>query len=375
MIAEGSAPAPVGVEYEFTVTCVDPLVPAVSVEPVTGTAAAGESVVFDGLPAGAECTVVESGAHGASEIVYSPEGGKVTIAAGQTVEVSVTNSFPWASFTLVKELAGDTASLAGVTFEVSYTYQTSADSIVTWIEVLTPGVVTEPVQVPPGTVVTVAEVVPAQASGYQPWKPVVISGSGVTQLADGSATFTATLESEVAVTITNEADLLPGSFTLVKNLAGDTANLKGVTFDVTYSYGSGASAVTKTLTLAPGVVSESVVVPAGTVVTVTEKAPAQAAGFQAWKPVVISGTGVTQSADGSASFTVGSSAGVAVTVTNEADAVVTPKPTDPPKPSDPPKKPLPNTGADLVPFAAGGALLLLAGAVLLVVRRRGEQEA
>lgn len=82
-IAADSEAAPKDVVYGFEVVCTGAT--------YAGEAAAGESFTVEGIPAGAECAVTETQAHGAAAIAYSAES--VTIVAGETAAVTVTNTF------------------------------------------------------------------------------------------------------------------------------------------------------------------------------------------------------------------------------------------------------------------------------------------
>jgi hypothetical protein len=99
-----SGPVPAGTEFEVTVSCslenvvVDGF-PVVVTFDENGDVVPPPPLPLTDIPAGAECSVEETGTGGAIAVTYSPDGGTpsdpptVTIVANDTVSVTVTNTF------------------------------------------------------------------------------------------------------------------------------------------------------------------------------------------------------------------------------------------------------------------------------------------
>lgn len=115
-----------------------------------------------------------------------------------------------------------------------------------------------------------------------------------------------------------------GGFTVTKKLSGPGAALvpDDREFRVAYSYDRAGETVEGELAVAAGQTDGLTDLPAGTVVTLSEKAPEGVEGV-AWQTPVFSGTGV-QSTDGAATITIARGATLAVTLTNLT--TVTPPP-------------------------------------------------
>jgi len=98
-------PVPESTEFEVTIECVDgdvtvPGFPVVVTFDENGDVVPPPALPLTGIPAGAECTVEETGTGGADIVTYSPDGGSptdpptVTITSGEpAVEVTITNTF------------------------------------------------------------------------------------------------------------------------------------------------------------------------------------------------------------------------------------------------------------------------------------------
>jgi len=209
------------------------------------------------------------------------------------------------------------------------------------------------IELPTGTVVTLAEV---EASGTGPsvaWDAHAWSGEGLTVNDDGTASFVIGDNTAPTFTVTNESVLLTGVFSVLKQVTGPVADdlADGHTFVVTYTYEG--LAAPGTLSVGNGQTVTSPAIPAGTEVTITEVRPTGGLpGGAGW------GNPVWELADGST--TTGS-----VTLVIGADdhvELVLENPTIPP---------LPPTGI-VLPWVIGilAALLLAVGAAMFVVGRR-----
>ncbi|WP_217183674.1 DUF5979 domain-containing protein [Streptomyces sp. AC495_CC817] len=171
-----------------------------------------------------------------------------------------------------------------------------------------------------------------------------------------------------------------GSVTVTKLLSGtgSSAVPSDARYTVSYSYGD--PVVTRTLEVTAGRTSSAIVLPVGTVVTLSEAAPPAVAGID-WGRPVFGGQGVRTLDDGRAQVTIGEGAAASVTLTNTATVVTPERPVQPARPTPPPvPKELPltgtlaSTGADAplpILLAGGGALLLgLAMTAGAALRRR-----
>ncbi|WP_193307742.1 DUF5979 domain-containing protein, partial [Mycobacterium tuberculosis] len=103
-----------------------------------------------------------------------------------------------------------------------------------------------------------------------------------------------------------------GGFTVAKAVTGEGASLvpPGQEFTVSYSYELNKKPVTGELVVKNGETVGLDKIPAGTVVTVKEKAPAAVEGV-IWQAPVFSGSGVTTSGD-AATFTIADNTTIAV---------------------------------------------------------------
>jgi LPXTG-motif cell wall-anchored protein len=173
-----------------------------------------------------------------------------------------------------------------------------------------------------------------------------------------------------------------GGFEVTKTVSGTGASVvEGAEYTVDYSYEADGSAKAGQLTLTAGATGGLTDLPVGTVVTLSEVA-ARGDGVAYGTPIY-AGVGVTDHADGTATFTV-SDRTVAIGLENPVTAV---PPSEPPVTPDTPSVPdtpaapgTPNvpsaadgslavTGADSSPLLLIAAATLLTGTLLLVVRR------
>jgi len=284
-------------------------------------------------------------------VIYSQGGGD-----GEGV-------LPVGGFTVTKEVSGAGAALVpdDREFRVAYSYQRAGQTVEGELA-LRSGQTDGLKDLPVGTVVTLSEVTPADVDGVT-WQAPVFSGTGVA-ITDGGATVTIAWGATVAVTLTNPTTVTPppvGGFTVTKNVTGPGTSLVPAdqTFTVEYSYELAGQPVTGELALRAGKSDGLADLPAGTVVTLREKAPSSVEGVT-WKSPRFTGAGVDVG-DGGATLTISEDATVAVVLTN--GTAVTPPPT--------PGGELALTGAEgpTGPILLG-ALLLLAGVVALGVRHR-----
>jgi hypothetical protein len=222
------------------------------------------------------------------------------------------------NFAVTKDVTGTGAGVVGSqVFTVNYSYVeggTTKTGQLTIADGQTEGLtgITE------DTVVTLSEITPTTA-GVTYGTPV-FSGTGVTNNGDGTATFTIADLTDVAVTLTNPATLIPGGFEVTKDVTGTGATLVGAQpFTVQYSYTVNGTAQTGQLTVADGTSDDLDGVPVGTVVTLSEVAPTTA-GVTYGTPEY-TGTGVTDNGDGTATFTIGSGT-VAIGLENPATLIL-----------------------------------------------------
>ncbi|CAH0231211.1 hypothetical protein SRABI76_02757 [Microbacterium oxydans] len=168
-------------------------------------------------------------------------------------------------------------------------------------------------------------------------------------------------------------------FSITKALTGPLADeVRDAAYTVRYSVkGSDAPAVTMTVPVGESVTSGRA--PIGSTFVIEEIDLPAVTGVT-WGAWTITGEGVTAAADGRYEVTPGSSAGVALTLTNTANTVPsTPPPTTPPTPtpSEPPT-PKPTRTGSLAQTGGGDGLaalpaaigLILAGAITAIVASR-----
>ncbi|WP_420111695.1 DUF5979 domain-containing protein [Pseudactinotalea sp.] len=270
-------------------------------------------------------------------------------------------------FSITKEVLGAVGAVEGITYSGTYEVTTPAGDVLDGTFEVAGGDTWVSDSFPRGSTVHLTEDTPS-APETVTWADPVFSENDLTL---GSGT---TLE----VTLTNEATLLTGSFSVTKIMSGDGAAQvpNDLTFVVAYSYpaGAGFEAGSGELVVpADGTVVERDQLPAGAEVTLTEVTPDPIDGLT-WGAPVFS----------SASVTVAAGAVVAVDLTNTATLVpptdpptdATEDPTEPAGPTDEPttvttRPGMPDTGADVGVGALIGALaLIMVGATMLVMRRR-----
>lgn len=272
-------------------------------------------------------------------------------------------------FSVTKAITGDGAPLvpADTAFTVTYSYVLAGAPVTGQLSVLA-GAVAGLDDLPEGTVVTISEATPAAVAGVL-WQAPVFTGTGVTA-TEGGAQFTIDDAADIAVTLTNPTAVPPpvlGGFSVTKALTGAGALLVpgGTAFTVDYAYEIDDVMVTGQLTLTNGATAGLDDLPEGTIVTISETAPAAVTGV-VWQTPVYTGADVTATEEG-AQFTIDGATDIAVTLTNPT--------TVPPAPPAPPVDPAPDAGLAItggsssLGFALLGAMLLAAGIIPLATRR------
>ena len=170
------APASSTQVFNFTVNCTNPT--NTYLLSITGSGTTTQT----GIPAGSVCTVVETVPSGFNTPLYSPAGGVVTIGAGTTVTVTVTNTLQPGSLSIVK--------VAPPTTQVfSFTVTCNPGNLVYSLQVTGSGTVTQ-TGIPAGSICVVVENGPP--TGWEP--PVYDPANG---------TVTVTAGATVTVTVTN----------------------------------------------------------------------------------------------------------------------------------------------------------------------------
>ncbi|MGE5156087.1 MAG: DUF5979 domain-containing protein, partial [Betaproteobacteria bacterium] len=198
-VVDGNTTGWAGGTFGFTVTC------GASVQPASITLGAGQttgSTKLSSVTPGATCVVAETSSPAAganatwSATSYDPLGGSVTIAAGSTAKVKVTNTraVTPGSLQITKIVGGNTTGWAGGTFTFSVT---CGASVQTTSITLASGVVIGSVTVPNLTAGASCTVAETSAT-----TPGVGASWGATTYAP-SATATIPAASTVGVVVTD----------------------------------------------------------------------------------------------------------------------------------------------------------------------------
>lgn len=296
----------------------------------TLTITAGQSLVLENLPVGAvvtfsEARPVDDDLLSWKAPVVSP--AQVTVGAdGQTPPVTITNhvSRTVGTFSLVKKVTGEQAQNPAVPDTVTVTASWIQDGTRASKQLRVP---TDGSPVPfgekllIGTEVTLTETPLVDGSSIA-WGAPVWSGPGVsTKGAD--AVVRIGRDAAAQVVLENHAATSTAGISLLKALAGEAAGEvpADTTFPVTASWtdAAGKAQSTRLNISAHTPTPLGVDLPAGTVVTLTE-GTSPAFDTVVWRSVTISGTGVTDSGDGSATVVVSDQQDdvTLITVTNEA---------------------------------------------------------
>jgi uncharacterized protein DUF5979 len=234
--------------FNFDITCTSPS--HTYQTSITGT---GDSTVTD-IPAGSSCTVTETNAPSVDNVVINPSGA-FTVASGQTVDVTVTNSLKPGSLTVTK-VAPESAVYS---FSVSCTNDASSP----YTFDITGSASHTINNIPAGSQCTVTETDPGSAYNAPGYSP--------------SATVTILANDTVTVTVTNT--LKSGGLTVTK--AAPAGSDEVFSFTVTCS-GDANSPYTFDIT---GSASHNITgIPAGSSCTVVETTPGSDFNTPAYSP-------------------------------------------------------------------------------------------
>ena len=255
------------------------------------------------------------------------KGAVVTIGRDADAHVSLENhaATSTAGISLLKSVAGEAAGEvpADAEFPVTATW-TDADGKKQTKELLinSKAPVELGVELPAGTVVTITEGKSPKVDTVN-WGSIVIAGEGVEDKGDGVAEITVSdqQDANTLVTVTNEANWAPGTFSLSKQVEGvalDHADTpESFTVEASW-YDAEMVEQTETIELpADGtVVDFGRDLPHGTEVKLTEVAPENSASFT-WGAPVWGGDSVAHD-DNSATVTIGAATTASVELTNTA---------------------------------------------------------
>lgn len=330
----GGAPA----TKQFTVNIA--YSPAVAGAPAQLTLTDGETVGVTDLPAGTVVTLTEvdptdvgAPSTGWSAAVWTgtgvtstPTGATLTIGADTTVAAALENpsTLLTGGFTLAKTVTGPAEAEvpAATPFTVGLTYSPAVPGAPANVTV-TRGTPVTVSNVPVGTVVTVAEVVPVDGTPHPVvgWTGATWSGTGLVAGPGGTGSFTVGTGTPT-FTVTNSTTRLEGQFTLTKSVTGDAAALVPGTHDFTVSasYSPVVAGAPTTLTIRRGVATTPVVVPRGTQVTLTEVLPVDGTPHAAVDWLAPTWTGGGTNATGATyTFVVDDDDNLAVALTNPTE--------------------------------------------------------
>ncbi|MFF2388293.1 DUF5979 domain-containing protein [Agromyces sp. NPDC058104] len=299
-------------EFEFTASCIFLGEEVIPESDRTFTLKDGDQKIFDALPVGAECTVVETGAGGATDttITVAETDGEDQVIDGDTAEfeirpdvdnehvtaLGVVNTYTVGSISVTKDVTGAGAAAAADSFEVRLVCtwdQATTNPVYDATHTIADGETWPVDDLPTGAECTVTE--PDTGGATQvvitPDQPITIGVAG----EDGDP---------VVVTVTNDYRL--GGFEIAKTVSGPGAGFsEGVDFEFDYlcTY-DGATVGEGTLTVAGDgtagpLTSEAVTgLPVGAECTVTET---DAGGADALpEPVVVT---IPDEVDGNAQVT------------------------------------------------------------------------
>ncbi|WP_233613656.1 DUF5979 domain-containing protein [Leucobacter edaphi] len=308
----GDAASWVAASTEFTV---DYSYPAGAAYPagsgVVKIKADGTQVESPKIPVGAVVTLKEqapaaiAGAKWGTP-TYSENGFTITNGS-QLTEVTVTNPIEptFGTFAVKKAITGEAASLvpADAEFTVEYSYPAGKHFPAGngELKVKADGTAATSPKLPHGAVVTIKEQAPAPIANTV-WADPTYSSENVTIEGD---------QAQPALTVTNQLDMLYGTFDVKKALTGEAASVvpADTEFTVEYSYPAGegfAAGSGEIVITADGTAVTSPKIPYGAKVTLQEQAPAAIANT-VWGDPELSTDTIEMGA---------LSSGVVVTVTN-----------------------------------------------------------
>lgn len=248
----------------------------------------GTAVTTAVIPVGAEVSFSERTPAAVAGTVWAQPvfaPATVTVAAGTAIaEVTVTNKLDlvFGAFTVAKELTGTGAEAvpADTIYTVEYSHPAGAayPAGSGTMDVRADGTPVQSKQLPVGAVVTLAEQKPTAV-------PNVIWGSATF----APETVTIGEGTPVGVTLTNEATLVTGDFSVTKSLSGSGVSQvpAGTSFTVEYAYpaGTGYPAGAGSLTVIAGETTTVEGIPAGAKVTLTEVSATNPTGGAWGEPV------------------------------------------------------------------------------------------
>lgn len=295
----------------------------------------------ENLLVGTEVTLTETPLSDGSSIAWgaptwsgtgvSVDGLSAVVAVGRDADATVTlenhAATSTAGISLLKGIAGEASTEVQPTteFPVTATWidedgdEQSRDLTINALEPTPLGI-----DLPAGTVVTITE-------GARPdfdtvvWGSITISGSGVADAGDGSATVTVSDQqgAEALVTVVNEATWAPGSFSITKSIAGiaegDAEVPESVTVTASWIDGDGerSEEIQVPTDGSPAVFPREL--PHGTEVTLVETASEASARFT-WADPSWSGERVTAAEDTTAVVIIGAADTAEVALVNTAMA-------------------------------------------------------
>ena len=262
-------------------------------------------------------------------VALDGQSAVVTIGRNAEASVSLENhaTTSTAGISLIKGIGGEAAAEVdpSTEFPVTATWvdgdgaPQSRDLLINAVEPTPLGV-----DLPAGTVVTLTE-------GTRPafstvvWGSIAISGSGVEDAGDGSATVTVSEQQsdQVLVTVVNEATWAPGSFSVSKSVLGIRGDHPDVPDAVTvlasWSVGDDVRSSELSVPTDGTAVTFPEELPHGTEVTLSEIALDDTVQFT-WATPEWTGARVAADGDGTAVVTIGAANTAAVTLVNTAVA-------------------------------------------------------
>lgn len=265
-------------------------------------------------------------------VTINQNTGIVTIGrdAGATVTLENSATTSQAGISVLKGIAGAAASEVDPATEFPVTASWTDNDGVEHSKTLTINAVVPTSlgeDLPAGTVVTITE---KKRPGIDTvvWGSIVITGEGVEDAGNGSATITVSdQQGDVTLaTVINEANWAPGIFSLTKNVTGvllsNTDVPKAVTVLASWVDGDGVTQSRETSVPTDGsVVPFGEDIPHNTEVVLSEIAP-DAAGSFSWDRPEWDGDSVDVREDGTAVVTIGAATVAEVTLTNNASTTL-----------------------------------------------------
>ena len=371
-LVEGPAAAAVADDtvFSFAVSCSLDGAPVYTgtVELTKRAAAAGERIVIDTLPAGAACTVTESGTGGATSTVLVPDpaDGPVLVGAvDEPVRFTATNRYESGGLVVTKEFAGAGAEAWSILGPIEVTLSCTLDGA----ELTIPGGGAREVSAQTGFVVSYDDLPIGARCELAETRTGAATSSEIVNAAGEPITgpFEITAGDAFALRVINTYEV--GGITVTKRISGAGAALAedrvftvalacvferdGVRHELAVPGGA-----ERELSLRDGLTAEYAGIIAGAECELRETGRGGAAAVTITPNRGDASVGVVTVAPGAAA---------ALTVVNEFDA---PPVTPPTGPGTTPGG-LPITGGDgNVGWLIGGGALLIVGAVLIALRLR-----